>query len=52
MAVEEAKNANRSKSVFFSSVSHEFRTPLNSILGMNDMILRECTDGNSFKICP
>ena len=49
MAVEEAKNANRSKSVFFSSVSHEFRTPLNSILGMNDMILRECTDGNILK---
>ena len=49
MAVNEAENANCAKSVFFSSVSHEIRTPLNSILGMNDMILKECTDENFLK---
>ena len=49
MAVDEAEKANRAKSVFFSSVSHEIRTPLNSILGMNDMILKECTDENILK---
>lgn len=32
------------KSNFLSNVSHEIRTPINAILGMNEMILRECTD--------
>lgn len=34
------------KSNFLSNVSHEIRTPINSVLGMNEMILRECTDEN------
>lgn len=32
------------KSNFLSNVSHEIRTPINSVLGMNEMILRECKD--------
>ena len=32
------------KSNFLSNVSHEIRTPINSVLGMNEMILRECED--------
>ena len=43
-AVKEAEDANRAKSAFYSAVSHEVRTPLNSILGMNEMILKECND--------
>ncbi|MCH5269656.1 MAG: response regulator [Lachnospiraceae bacterium] len=39
-----AEDANRAKSVFLSHMSHEIRTPINSVLGMNEMILRECTD--------
>lgn len=38
-AVEE--KANRSKSEFLSNVTYEIRTPINAILGMNEMILRE-----------
>lgn len=34
------------KSNFLSNVSHEIRTPINSVLGMNEMILRECADEN------
>ncbi len=34
-----------SQSRFLSNMSHEFRTPINAILGMNEMILRECSDG-------
>ena len=32
------------KSRFLSNVSHEIRTPVNSVLGMNEMILRESSD--------
>ncbi len=32
------------KSKFLSNVSHEIRTPVNSVLGMNEMILRESND--------
>lgn len=43
---DEAREATRSKSEFLSNMSHEIRTPLNSILGMNELILRECGDGD------
>lgn len=32
------------KTRFLSNVSHEIRTPVNSVLGMNEMILRESDD--------
>ena len=35
---------NDAKNRFLSNMSHEFRTPINAILGMNEMILRECHD--------
>ena len=38
------EEANRAKSYFLSNMSHEIRTPINAVLGMNEMILRECTD--------
>ncbi len=40
-AAGEAESANRAKSAFYSAISHDIRTLLNSILGMNEMILRE-----------
>lgn len=36
--------ANAAKSSFLARVSHEIRTPINTILGMNEMIRRECHD--------
>ncbi len=42
-SAEEAYKANRAKTEFLSSVSHEIRTPINAILGMDEMILREST---------
>ncbi|MCM1103823.1 MAG: response regulator [Clostridium sp.] len=43
-AKDEAVRANEAKSRFLSNMSHEIRTPINAVLGMNEMILRECTD--------
>ena len=43
-AQEETKRAeelNRSQNQFFSSMNHEIRTPINSILGLNEVILRQ-----------
>lgn len=38
---DRADSANKSKSSFIAHVSHEIRTPINAILGMNEMIIRE-----------
>ncbi len=45
-ASERAIAASEAKSSFLSSMSHEIRTPINAVLGMNEMILRECSDQN------
>ncbi|MCR5432317.1 MAG: response regulator [Lachnospiraceae bacterium] len=39
-----ADEANNAKSEFLARVSHEIRTPINTILGMNEMIRRESLD--------
>ena len=36
-----ADAANSAKSTFLANMSHEMRTPINAIIGMNEMILRE-----------
>ncbi|MCR5789710.1 MAG: hypothetical protein K6G83_07460, partial [Lachnospiraceae bacterium] len=43
-ALKTAEDANRAKSRFVSDMSHEIRTPITAILGMNEMINRECED--------
>ena len=37
-ALEEARQANQAKSEFLATMSHEFRTPLNAILGFSQML--------------
>lgn len=44
IAKTEAENANRAKSQFLARVSHEIRTPINAVIGMNEMILRESSE--------
>ena len=41
IALDEARRANAAKSDFLANTSHEIRTPINAVLGMNEMILRE-----------
>ncbi len=47
--IEEAQAANQAKSQFISNISHEIRTPINIISGMNELISRECDDSNILK---
>ncbi|MDD6037505.1 MAG: response regulator [bacterium] len=44
MKCEDATLAAEAKSSFLANMSHEIRTPINAILGMNEMILRECSE--------
>ena len=37
----EAESANEAKSQFLARVSHEIRTPINAVMGMNDIIIRD-----------
>ncbi len=39
--LEIAKSANEAKSRFLSNISHEIRTPINAVLGFDEMIIRE-----------
>ncbi len=44
VAAEAANQANQAKSLFLSTMSHDIRTPMNAIIGMNEMILRDSRD--------
>ncbi|SDB49964.1 Signal transduction histidine kinase [Pseudobutyrivibrio sp. YE44] len=44
VTAEAANQANEAKSYFLSTMSHDIRTPMNAIIGMNEMILRNSKD--------
>jgi hypothetical protein len=43
---QDVDQANKAKSDFISSISHELRSPLHGILGTTEMLLEEVTDAN------
>lgn len=46
LAKEEAEEASRLKSILLTNLSHEFRTPMNAILGYTDILKKEIDDEN------
>ncbi len=43
-ALEAAKAANESKSIFLSNMSHDIRTPMNAIVGLSTLLQRDAHD--------
>lgn len=51
MAKEEAERASKAKSEFLSSMSHDIRTPMNAILGMTQIALKNVQDTERVEDC-
>lgn len=49
-AKQKAEESNRLKTAFLQNISHEFRTPMNGILGFSDLIYDEIDDKNKFYV--
>jgi signal transduction histidine kinase len=50
-AVEEARNANAAKSEFLAHMSHDIRTPINGILGMTNIAIKNRDDQDKVDAC-
>lgn len=46
---EELERASDARNVFFANVSHEIRTPINAIIGLNEMIMRNNPSGETWE---
>ncbi len=50
-AAEEARSANKAKSEFLSHMSHDIRTPINGIMGMTEIALKNVSDAARVEDC-
>lgn len=44
LAREQAESANQAKSIFLANITHELRTPLVGVLGMNELLIESSLD--------
>lgn len=51
IATQAAQEANLAKTVFLRHMSHDIRTPINGIMGMTDIALRNINDSQRLKDC-
>ena len=51
VAAEEAQSASIAKSEFLSHMSHDIRTPINGIMGMTEIALKNVSDAGCVKDC-
>lgn len=51
LAKDEAEHANKAKSEFLSSMSHDIRTPMNAIIGMSEIALRNMKEPDRVEDC-
>jgi signal transduction histidine kinase len=51
LAVEEARSANAAKSEFLAHMSHDIRTPINGILGMTSIAIKNWGDEDKIADC-
>lgn len=50
-ALTQAQNSNRARTEFFSSMSHDIRTPMNGIVGMTNIALKNLDDREKVESC-
>lgn len=43
---KDIESANNAKNLFLATMSHEIKTPINAVLGMNEMIMRDTSEDN------
>ncbi len=46
-AKDMAERANLARSIFLAKMSHEFRTPLNAVIGYSELLLEHCQDSGA-----
>lgn len=50
-ALAQAQNSNQARTAFFSSMSHDIRTPMNGIVGMTNIALKNLDDRDKVESC-
>ena len=50
-ALTQAQNSNRARTAFFSSMSHDIRTPMNGIIGMTNVALNSLDNREKVESC-
>lgn len=50
-ALNQARNTNQARTLFFSSISHDIRTPMNGIVGMTNIAMSHLDNPKKVELC-